>query len=309
MKILKSVVMTCSLLLAAGCADKQKNAHYADYPPTYSSSEAGTSAGGATSPSGTSSSWSTTSSAGSGQSSDDSALIVQVRRALVQNENVSAVVPTIQISASSGTITLSGSVPSDAQKQNIETIVRQTAGVTSVDNQLQVSSSAAASSSSDSANDQSTGNTSQESTLNPTSNNSQSDASSTNQMDSSSEQLGQASSSNQLSATSGRSSQSNESTPSSGQTGGINVTVQGTSQSDHILAQQIEQELQSETSLGGIGSQVQISLNNGIVTLRGSAKSEQQKRQIESTIQRVAGISSVDDQLQVSSSQPQPSSQ
>jgi osmotically-inducible protein OsmY len=90
-----------------------------------------------------------------------------------------------------------------------------------------------------------------------------------------------------------------------GQSGGVNIQVQGTSPTDQTLAQQINQELRTDASLAAAVSQVNVTVANGRVTLRGTVKNEVQKREIESAIQRATGVSSVDNQLRVSStSQP-----
>src|SRR5207249_6686201 len=48
-------------------------------------------------------------------------------------------VPNLQISFQNGTVVLAGNVPSEQEKQKIETIVKSTTGVVNVNNQLQVS--------------------------------------------------------------------------------------------------------------------------------------------------------------------------
>jgi hypothetical protein len=100
---------------------------------------------------------------------------------------------------------------------------------------------------------------------------------------------------------------SSQSEPSStGQSGAVNVNVQGSSQADRTLAQQISQELRADAGLASSISQISISVADGRVSLRGNVKNEQQKREIESVIQRVTGVSSVDNQLQVSANPTPP---
>jgi osmotically-inducible protein OsmY len=96
------------------------------------------------------------------------------------------------------------------------------------------------------------------------------------------------------------SSQSSQPGSSTSQSG-VNLNVQGTSANDKTVAQQVTQELRSETSLAPALSQIQISINNGKATLNGSVGNEQQKRQIESAVQRATGVTSVENQLQVKS--------
>jgi osmotically-inducible protein OsmY len=88
----------------------------------------------------------------------------------------------------------------------------------------------------------------------------------------------------------------------SGQSGGVEVTVQGTSDLDRTLAQQITQELRADASLASAISQVSIDVSDGRVTVRGTVKNDVQKREIESAIQRATGVSSVDNQLRVGAS-------
>ncbi len=85
----------------------------------------------------------------------------------------------------------------------------------------------------------------------------------------------------------------------SGSSGGITVQVRGSSALDRSLAQQITQELRSDTSLSSALSTVSISIDEGRVTLRGTVHNEVQRREIETAVQRTTGVSSVDNQLQV----------
>jgi osmotically-inducible protein OsmY len=84
----------------------------------------------------------------------------------------------------------------------------------------------------------------------------------------------------------------------------VNVTVEGGNESDRTLAKQITQDLGADTSLASAISQIKISLNEGKATLQGSVANEQQKRDIEAAVQRVAGVSGVDNQIEVGASQP-----
>ena len=64
---------------------------------------------------------------------------------LNKDATLAAIVPTIQITAQNGTVTLSGKVPSEQEKQKIEAAVKSAGNVVSVNNQLQVSSSSSTS--------------------------------------------------------------------------------------------------------------------------------------------------------------------
>lgn len=87
---------------------------------------------------------------------------------------------------------------------------------------------------------------------------------------------------------------------------GLNINVQGSSDSDRTLAQQITQQLRADSSLSSILPQVRISINNGKATVTGSVRSQQEKQQIESALQKVSGVTSVENQVQVSSSAANP---
>jgi osmotically-inducible protein OsmY len=92
---------------------------------------------------------------------------------------------------------------------------------------------------------------------------------------------------------------SDQSSSSSG-TFGLNIT--GTSSSDQTIVKQLGEQLRADSSLAGVLTQIRIAVDNGKATLTGNVRDEQQKRQIESAVQRATGITSVDNQLQVSSS-------
>jgi osmotically-inducible protein OsmY len=75
--------------------------------------------------------------------------------------------------------------------------------------------------------------------------------------------------------------------------------IQGLSESDRPLAQQIGQELNAEPSTAGLVSNLKIEVSDGKATLRGNVNSEDEKTQVESAIKKVSGVTSVDNQLQV----------
>jgi len=84
--------------------------------------------------------------------------------------------------------------------------------------------------------------------------------------------------------------------------GSFNVTVQGSTDADQKLADQMRQDLRADTSLSGSSSRLRISLDNGKATLRGFVKSEEDKQKIEKAVQKVTGVTSVQNELRVSSS-------
>ena len=378
MKIAKELVVVSSLLVVSGCSSwHEKHARY-EQNQQYSSAygTAGSSAQGSTTTGGTSFQPNSTQSTSPGTfaqttgQGSESAVISQVQQQLTQDPALSPLVPNIQISFQNGTVTLTGNVPSEQEKQKIESIVKSTSGVVAVNNQLQVSAqsqlnqpgtsenktaaggtldqsttasssqSFAPSASSNTNNQSSTsGQTGTEqssvtpsdqssslsSTAQSSTNNESSTAGQTGTEQSSvtpADQSSSLSSTNQSSANSSQelspTSQSDKSRiysgnqPSSssstnetaGQTGTetLSVNVQGTSESDKTIAQQLTQELRADTSLAALLPGIRINIDNGKATLTGNVKSEDQKKQIESAVQRVSGIANVDDQLQVSTS-------
>jgi len=76
--------------------------------------------------------------------------------------------------------------------------------------------------------------------------------------------------------------------------------VQGATEADRAVGQQITQQLRTDSSLAAVLPLIRINIENGKATLRGSVKSEDQKKQIETSIQQVTGVTSVDNQLKVS---------
>jgi osmotically-inducible protein OsmY len=89
---------------------------------------------------------------------------------------------------------------------------------------------------------------------------------------------------------------------SSGSKEGVSVQVQGTTDSDRALGQQITQQLRADSDLSAALPMLRIKIENGKATLRGNVKSEDQKKKVESTVQQVTGVSSVENQLRVGAS-------
>lgn len=243
----------------------------------------------------------------------DNNLVSKIREAVNKDTELGSVAPAIQIGASQGTVALFGQVRSEQEKQKVEELARMTTGVATVNNQIQVASVAS---------------TGSPDTLTATSRadgDTQRDVNTRAGINGSAVQSGDevaASGTNALSATSRDGAESEvfpgasgvqrgageqlDATSRPGSTGGVTVQVQGSSQTDRSLAQQISQELRSDTALSSAISGVSISVNDGRVTLIGSVRNEVQKREIESAVQRITGVSSVDNQLRVSSSSSLP---
>jgi osmotically-inducible protein OsmY len=85
----------------------------------------------------------------------------------------------------------------------------------------------------------------------------------------------------------------------------LSLSVQGATESDQKLADQVRQELSSNSAVSGGMSRLRISLENGKATIRGTVKSDQEKQDIEKSIQKVTGVTSVQNELRVSSNSGQ----
>lgn len=68
----------------------------------------------------------------------DTKLLADVRRAVTKDKSLSVNAHNIKILAASGAVTLRGPVESDDEKTKVDTLVKAVAGVTSVDNKLDV---------------------------------------------------------------------------------------------------------------------------------------------------------------------------
>ena len=80
--------------------------------------------------------------------------------------------------------------------------------------------------------------------------------------------------------------------------GGINRDV-GSSIADQRLNAQIRQSLNADTSLSGVGRNVQLNTAQGEVILRGSVGSEREKLQIEQKVKQQSQVQDVTNELQV----------
>src|SRR6266850_8045849 len=160
MKRIMFSTVACALLIpAAGCAHKEKQAKFENKSsPSYITGtdtryyQNNQSTTTATPSEPSSAQVNTTVNQNSAQTQieptgGDSALVSQVRAALNNDTTLVTVAPPIQVTAQNGTVTLSGSVANDQQKQTIEHLVKGTSGVVTVNNQLQVLPSATGTSS------------------------------------------------------------------------------------------------------------------------------------------------------------------
>jgi osmotically-inducible protein OsmY len=71
------------------------------------------------------------------------------------------------------------------------------------------------------------------------------------------------------------------------------------SDTDRALAQRVEQMLREDTTLATAAENIQVHASNGQVTLMGSVSSQQEKTDLESKAQQVAGVTQVNNQLTV----------
>src|SRR5215475_5291400 len=69
---------------------------------------------------------------------DDRALETTLRSELNRYGDLSSVAPNIQISAQNGTVTLTGPVPSERERQMMDALIRNTPGVVAVNDQTQL---------------------------------------------------------------------------------------------------------------------------------------------------------------------------
>jgi len=83
-----------------------------------------------------------------------------------------------------------------------------------------------------------------------------------------------------------------------GATGGI-IRDQSMTGTDADLNGRIRESLSSDSSLNAASQNVRISSNNGVVTLQGSVATEKEKDDLETKLQHMTGVKSVDNQLQI----------
>jgi len=190
------------------------------------------------------------SSAGQYQTDADRSLAYSVRHALNANPNVAGVAQSIYISARSGEITLTGTVPREEDRQFIDNVVRNINGVYSVNDEMQVAPRAT--------------------------------GAAETRVYSTAPVVADSTSAGNI----------------------FSLHVQGLNEPDRAVAQRILQELRADTILPSLLPVVNITISSGRVTLEGNVQSEQQRHAIEAAVQRAAGISNVNDLLQVTYAPP-----
>lgn len=308
MKIAQILPITSTLLLVVGCSSwHERQANYQDTTPQYSTyNYSGNTSTTSTQP---------------GNAATQNGVVSQVQQQLNQDPSLAPLVPGLQMSFQNETLTLAGNVASEQDKQKIETIVKSTTGVVSVNNQLQVSNTQSQAQPGVSQS-QAVGGTLDNTTSSTSSQSSQSSL--PNGTEPSQPPLPQASPTPQdnlsfsqstqpgLSATNQNSIPSTQPvSPTSdrpdtsrvyngAQPGATaDVNVQGTTEADRTLGRQVANELRSDTSLAALLPMIKINVDNSKITLQGTVKADDQKRQIEAAVQRVTGVATIDDQLQI----------
>ncbi len=193
--------------------------------------------------------------------SNDTQLANAIHQQLQNDSSVASFASNIRVSAQQGTVMLSGYVPSDQARQQVDSIVRNVNGVTTVMDQLQVNPPTGRS-------EQVNRNYSASQPQNNTAPTVPSPAPA-------SPQAGAA-------------------------TGDIfSLHVQGLNETDRSLAERILQGLRTDTTLESMMPRVNINVSGGRVVLQGNVENQQQRQSIVSVVQRAAGSNNVEDQLQV----------
>jgi hyperosmotically inducible periplasmic protein len=76
---------------------------------------------------------------------------------------------------------------------------------------------------------------------------------------------------------------------------------QSENEADRTITQNVRKAITADDSLSTNAKNVKIITNDGTVTLRGPVKSEKEKADIEAKAKQVAGVKSVDNQLEIAS--------
>jgi osmotically-inducible protein OsmY len=237
-------------------------------------------------------------------------LVTQIKNSL-DDSGMAAAIQGVHISAQSGTIYLTGAVPSLRDKAMVDRLVRSISGMVHVKNQLVLSvlaSGAPFQIGSPLYSNAPAPLVAQEAehiysnAPNPIANLPQAPGSV-----GISNQNVAAVSDQPLTPTSSRpinrvypeaSAQTNVKTPAK-------IRVQGLTEADQPVVQRIAKELRWDRELAGLNQVVELRVENGKVTLQGTIESEQERQAIRAAIQRAAGNLPVEDHLQLIEPQSQ----
>ncbi|GEM_PF-6006391 len=170
------------------------------------------------------------------QSEIERDLVTSVRNEIGRYGDLSGLLPNIDMIATGGRLTLLGSVPTSRERELIDTLVRNTPGVVTVDNRLRLMDT--------------------RETLQPT----------------------------------GRSDASGDY---------FNLHVDGLTEEDRRISQQILAGLKTDSALASSVPKVNIYVSDGQVILKGIVQTEAQRRSIENTVRSVAGTAIVRNELMV----------
>ena len=306
MKIGKHFSFISALLVVAGCSHHEQ-ARYTDYGTPYST-------GGSTSSyqqsTGTAQQTTSSNPASQATSETDRNLVSQVQQSLRQDNALAGLMPAIQISAQNGSVTIAGNVSSEQEKQKIESAVKSTSGVATVNNQLQVAGSPTSDRPGQGTRLYQESNPATTPTSKPDSSTSTApttpDVSKSDTAPSPTTPAPAATPTTDtaLSPTSqpGAANRIYSETNASSTSENLSLNVQGSTEADRSLGQKIQQEVRADTNLAGQLSAIKMNVDNGKITLTGTVRSEDQKQAIEKAAQRVTGVTSIDNQLQVSGS-------
>ncbi len=215
MRIWTLPLIGSSLLLAAGCTEPR----YASTPPQVISAPAYTAVPGTYTPA---------------TAESDRALENQIHQELA-NGQLSYLASHVNITASNGTVTLNGSVPTAQDREALDTLARNTTGVNNVINQVRIAPAVAETSPGGSAPIYSGG------------------------------------------------TQEGPSTPTM----------------DQSLSDRIQQTLKNNTASAPLAQNINVSVQNGVVTLTGSIPGDQQRQTVDDLVRSVSGVKSVYDRMQV----------
>jgi osmotically-inducible protein OsmY len=252
-------IVSSAIILAAGCSSNQeRRASYNDNfaSPAY--------AGSTSSESSPSSSIAAATASQGSPSEADRTLTAQVQGLLTNENTVAVISPNLLIRTQKGTVILSGSVKSEAEKQRIEGTIRNISGVVSVNNQLEVTQKAP-----------------ENVVLSPTS-----------------------ARPNDTSRVYAKDPSDPDASSAAAPTAdSLSVDIQASTDADRTLGQQIMKDVCTDKALAAFVSMIKIQVDSGQVTVRGTVKNEQEKQSVEAAVQKVSGVTKVDNQLQVETSQ------
>jgi osmotically-inducible protein OsmY len=320
MKIRDLLILASPVLLAAGCAYNERTSRYGEVP-VYGDEVVSTPDYTPTTPAAPV--YSTTRvSQGSGatglMTDSDRELVTSVRHQFDRYGDLSGLAPNIQVTALNGTVTLTGSVPNERDRQMVEAMVRNTAGVVGLHNQLTIADPRTPTASQadraleyqvrQSLNNQPTLVTASRN-VRITARNGTVTLSGTVPA-AEDRQLIESITRNTAGVATvideiqiafqptGRPGDVNR--VYSASTGDIfNLHVQGLTDNDRVLAQRILEGLRTDPSLNSFLPSVDINVSESKVTLQGTVQSEQQRQMIVSAIRRAAGSDNVLDLLKV----------